>query len=221
MTGVFGPRRARRLGRRARATMRWIRRLRMILMKGMGRENRRSIFAAKRNDGAMTARSGILPERSWPRQWPFICARWYDFMSQTARVETVAVGNQGRQCAWILAGFWLIVAGIIHLLLLRTHSSLERNVYGVIAAVLGVVGLFAYFRDSVLGPRGSTWALLLAISGGLMVCVVAYDAMFLRYIHKSHYEMGNFRKAYQTKHAPLYGIAEPPLTPHLVWPILA
>jgi hypothetical protein len=113
----------------------------------------------------------------------------------------------------------MVVAGVIHLLLLRTHLALERNIYGVTAAVLGVVGIVAYFTNSVIAPRRSTWALLLAITCGLMVCVVIYDAAILRYIHKTHYEIGNFRRAYQTKHAPLYGVAERPLMPDLLWPI--
>src|SRR5256885_13331244 len=78
----------------------------------------------------------------------------------------------------------MVMAVVIHLLLLRTHIALERNIFGVAAAVLGLGGIVAYFIDSVFVPRKSTWALLLAITCALMVCVVVYDVMFLRYIHR-------------------------------------
>src|SRR5436305_3919736 len=142
-------------------------------------------------------------------------------MSQTARIETATEQSQGRQFTWVLAGLWMVMAGVIHLLLLRTHIALERNIFGVAAAVLGLGGIVAYFINSVFVPRKSTWALLLAITCALLVCIVIYNVFFLRYIETTHYTIGNFRKAYQTKHAPLYGIAESALAPHFVWPILA
>src|SRR5436853_4739524 len=142
-------------------------------------------------------------------------------MSQTARIESETIQSQQKRREWVLAGLWMLMAGVVHLLLLRTHSVLERNIYGITAAVLFVVGVAAYCRDTFLGPRGSTWALLLAITCGLIVCVVVYDISLLRYIHRTHYDVGNFRRAYQSKHAPLYGVAELPRFPHLIWPILA
>src|SRR4051812_81088 len=96
-------------------------------------------------------------------------------MPQIAPVETTTAPTQGKTFSWVLAGLWFVMAGMVHLLLLRTRLVGERNVYGVAAGVLGAVALVAYFRDTFLGPRGSTWALLLAITGGLIACVVLYD----------------------------------------------
>src|SRR5881394_3159771 len=124
-------------------------------------------------------------------------------MSEAARLETEMAAGQRRKSNWILAGLWMVLAAMVHLLLLRTRLSDERNEYGIVAGVLCVVGVGAYFFNAFLGPKGSTWALLLAITGGLMCCVVIYDAAFLRYVKKTHYVLGNFRKVYQTKHAPL------------------
>ena len=142
-------------------------------------------------------------------------------MSQATSYETEKQAGQGRRFAWVLAGLWMVAAGVIYLILLRTRGLAVRNACGVTAGVLCVVGLVAYFRDTFWGPKGSTWALLLAITCGLMLCVVIYDVAILRFIRQTHYEVGNFRRAYQTKHAPLYGVAERPLMPQLFWAVLA
>jgi hypothetical protein len=141
-------------------------------------------------------------------------------MLASARVEGAAVQHQRRQLTWIVAALWILVAGVIHLLLLKTRTASGRNICGIAAAVLGVVAAIAYFRDSILGPKRSTWALLLLITCALIVCVVVWNILFLRYIKHSGYQVGNFRKMYQTKHAPLYGVSAWPLVRYMVWPIL-
>src|ERR1051325_5623977 len=120
-------------------------------------------------------------------------------MSQAARFETEMAAGKRRKSNWILAGLWMFLAAMVHLLLLRTRLAGERNMYGITAGVLCLAGVVAYFFNTFSGPRGSTWALLLAITGALMLCVVIYNAAFLRYIQKSHYVLGNFRRVYQTK----------------------
>src|SRR5438132_1337800 len=57
-------------------------------------------------------------------------------MSQTARIEIGTIQSQQKRREWILAGLWMLMAGVVHLLLLRTHSVLERNIYGITAVVV-------------------------------------------------------------------------------------
>src|SRR5258705_568653 len=54
-------------------------------------------------------------------------------MSQTARLETVAPAGQGRQLSRVLAGLWMVAAGVIYLILLRTRGLAVRNACGVTA----------------------------------------------------------------------------------------
>src|SRR5215208_4302858 len=142
-------------------------------------------------------------------------------MIETAGSASSAASGPKQRSSFLLAFLWVLVAGVIYLLLLRARSSFLRDLCGGIALVLGGVALFAWMKDSFLGRRRSTWALLLLITCTLIVAVVAWNHVFYRYIKSSTYRDGNFRSIYHTKHAPLYGHGERPLQPFIVWPVLA
>src|SRR5687767_15048788 len=102
-----------------------------------------------------------------------------------------ALDRQKQRSGFILAILWAVVAGVVFTVLLWTRSSGSRNTCGGIAVAVGLLALVACFRDNFLGPRRSTWAVLLLITCALIVAIVIWNRLFLHYIDSSGYTENN------------------------------
>src|SRR6266566_2170229 len=147
---------------------------------------------------------------------PQPCANRQNLMLEPTPPNDPSARPRG-QLAFIPMVLWMLMAGVIYLLLIRTRNPNIRNAYGIAAGILGAAGLLAW----KFGRGGSTASLLLAITCALIVAMVVWNVLFHSYIRHSGYALDNFRRAYQTMHAPVYGTSEQPLRRFMIWPILA